>query len=149
MLVLSSDPCCLCQISFYWWGYYFLGSFPVCLYKVVILICSKMCICFKSYRWIEVFSFSSYMQTNSLSRQSRARFLNRIELFWSVISMCTMFSMLTFYIAHCMNEEDAKFKQAQIWLHFQDFRIHSSTKGLYLFLTSMLQTFAAFLCPSL
>ena len=135
MLVLSSDPCCLCQISFYWWGYYFLGSFPVCLYKVVILICSKMCICFKSYRWIEVFSFSSYMQTNSLSRQSRARF--------------PMFSMLTFYIAHCMNEEDAKFKQAQIWLHFQDFRIHSSTKGLYLFLTSMLQTFAAFLCPSL
>ncbi len=32
-------------------------------------------------RWIEVFNFSSYTQTNSLSWQSRARFLKKIELF--------------------------------------------------------------------
>ena len=49
---------------------------------------------FKSlYWWIENFNFSSYTQTNSLSRQSRAG--------------CSMFSMLTFYVVHCMNGEDA------------------------------------------
>ena len=32
-----------------------------------------------------------------------------------------MFSMLTFYVAHCMNGEEAKFYQAQTWLHFQVF----------------------------
>ena len=38
--------------------------------------------CFKSlYRWIEDFNLSSYTETNNLSRQSRAKLINIIELF--------------------------------------------------------------------
>ncbi len=37
--------------------------------------------------------------------------------------MCSMFSMLIFYVAHCMNGEDAKSEQVQICLRFWDFRV--------------------------
>ncbi len=36
--------------------------------------------------------------------------------------MCSMFPMLTFHVAHCMNGEDAKSEQVQICLRFWDFR---------------------------
>ncbi len=95
-----------------------------------------------AYRWIEVFNFSSYTQTNNLSWQSRVRFLNKIKL-CTDISMCSMFSMLTFYVAHCMNGEDfSKFKSgytfgtseiiccASVRLH-SSFTVTKTYKSLY------------------
>ena len=81
---------------------------------------------FKSlYRWIEFFNFSSYTQTNNLSRQSRSRFLNKIELFCmiskyeQVSGYPTPFKMIVPTILALISNRTVCFDSAELELSLQ------------------------------